>query len=151
MERKQALVAQARHRRIQRRQRLSEEGKGSMPVRLFQRRAAQALGLAAIDTDADRRIVTRGTAEGGMLTVERDEQNGRRSAPSPCLPGGLKCSARRLASGADHAHLEGILAITDVERFRVKLGLARERQWPGRPLRKKRSSDMQRQSLGRGT
>jgi hypothetical protein len=44
-----------------------------MPVGLVERRPAQPLGLTAIDTDPHGRIVTCGTAKGGVLPVEGNE------------------------------------------------------------------------------
>jgi hypothetical protein len=134
MKREQALVAETRHGRIERRQCLREKGEGSMPVRLIQGCTAQPFGLSAIDAKQHRRIVTRGTAKRRLVTMERDKQNRRSPAAAPCLPCGLKRAARGLAGDIDHDHLKGVLPVTDIQNFGLKPALTRERQGPRRPL-----------------
>jgi hypothetical protein len=74
-----------------------------------------------------------------MVAVEGDEQNRRCPAASSRLPGSLQRPAGWLPGGIDRDHLDGILAVPDVERLGVKPDLARKRQGPGHSLRKKRS------------
>src|SRR5690606_23384813 len=108
--------------------------------------AAQPLGLAATNTDPDGRIVTGGTAKGGMFPIQGNEQDWRCPAAPPGLPRSLKGATGGLSLGGKDDHLEGVLAVADEESFRYEPGPARRRQRTVNPTRKKGPCAIQRRS-----
>jgi hypothetical protein len=118
VERQQPLVADARDSGGQGRQSLRKEPEGGVAVWLLEGFAAEAFGLAGIEVCMDRRLLPRGAAERGVVTIERNHKHRGCPASAASLPGGMQDTVGRPGSGLNHRNLDPLLPWADVQRDR---------------------------------
>jgi hypothetical protein len=71
----QALIAEARHLGFQGWESLAYKGERSMAIWLSDSGSAESRGLSGIKIKANRRIVSGGSAHGGLAVIEHGQQD----------------------------------------------------------------------------